>query len=843
MTDAISTIRVGGSNRATPGGYSEADTSAAEIPALVDGGVVALIGDAIGGKPGDVLEFTSLDAIRSYFTEKGSTDNPNITFYAGLLYNSNADSRITGRPSKVYIIKTNQDTQSEATMQGATGGLIDLTSVDYGGHTNQINYSVSASTTGIGRDIIIQYAGKIEAGENIGGETQFQIEYVGPAEIWTLLTVDPSSADEALLMKFNYNDNGENGASADIKPGWIAPSTATVTCASSDDDYQEIEIYGLDSSNIPAKEVLTLNGSTQVGSTSFNKVTAAIVKGVTHGNVTVSDGSTTVATFSTELFAATMTAGKVTAKSDTTDVGQAVIVTGIQSGTGVTITNTMILNGTTRVESADSFEHILSVQVSGTTTGNTIIEDVDPKTLLTLASAVDPAIGVDNSLGLYRIGDFASIDGTPTVSGVAGTDVILRGVASDGTAYVERFTGVGPTVGSAALRELTWVELGGMLDTDSVSVIFDSFKHPGSYDLATSEGLIADLVGMTAISFNDTRLWSEMDYMSAPIDGGSPSQQSNLFAQKYDMVEWINTNSGLVTAEALAGVYGPPNVTLNPVFLTGAVTAVSTNQDFFNAFDKLKAKELSIIIPLTEGASIHSYGVDHCEEMDDVNERAMIVGIGNGYSKDEVRTLTRVINSEHVGAVSQKTSHYDEFGEVFECPTYGTACVGVGQRAKSPIGEPLTWKLVDVLGISEESWDPVSDSEDMLRRGLMFLRYQESKGYYWVRSITTYQKSANKIYTEQSSMESLQGSKRDLRNFLADIVVGRPNVLFRAATIKKLAEGRLRTQAEELLIAAYANITVTKVGDLTTVEYDCAPTEPNNFVRVKVHVQIFTEEA
>ena len=148
MSTAISTVRVGSSNIATPGSYSKADTTAAQVSSPISGGRVAIIGTAASGKPQVAQTFSTLAALRQSFSQNDADGVIGVRLAGKLLYNSSNDENVNGSPESVTVVKVNRDTVGTGVLQGATGNLVNLTSLDYGAHVNSIRISVSSGTLG-----------------------------------------------------------------------------------------------------------------------------------------------------------------------------------------------------------------------------------------------------------------------------------------------------------------------------------------------------------------------------------------------------------------------------------------------------------------------------------------------------------------------------------------------------------------------------------------------------------------------------------------------------------------------------------------------------------------------
>jgi hypothetical protein len=136
-----------------PGAYSTIDASQLVPASLGLANVIAVIGDATGGKPNTPLFFRSGDAAKSVLRSGDLLDGIRMA------YDPSSDPNVGGA-DLIVAIRTNPATQATLNLAGASGTLVTLTSADYGVWNNAIQAKVEAGTTG--KKITIQYVDAIE---------------------------------------------------------------------------------------------------------------------------------------------------------------------------------------------------------------------------------------------------------------------------------------------------------------------------------------------------------------------------------------------------------------------------------------------------------------------------------------------------------------------------------------------------------------------------------------------------------------------------------------------------------------------------------------------------------
>ncbi len=273
-----------------PGSYSRVDASGLEAVGLGATGIVAMIGEAVGGRPVSSIDDPA-DLLR--FSGGGGPQQNRDTWRSGdlreaggILFDPADDAQILAGAQQIVACKVNPATQGAATLGNAQGDAVDVTSEDWGAFVNQINVSI-ADGTNQGKLISIIFEEITEAFDDIGGDNVFTLDYETDAITWDAMTAAINAAGAITCAA----TRAELGFDGDIT-ALLAQGAVRVVSADVGDTTQTVTIYGLDATGNPVSETLSLDGTTPVdGSQVFGlgDVFGAIVSGTTVGAVVVSD--------------------------------------------------------------------------------------------------------------------------------------------------------------------------------------------------------------------------------------------------------------------------------------------------------------------------------------------------------------------------------------------------------------------------------------------------------------------------------------------------------------------------------------------------------------------------
>lgn len=368
-------IFFGGRRINIPGAYSVIDASslAGVSPGAV--GIVALIGTAEGGKPLSVdSEFSDATRPEKIIQRYRSGD---LRIAGQFAFDPSNDDAIPGGAQRVVAVKVNPATQSEATL--ADDNAVDaaeLLSVDYGQFTEQISIEVAAGTAQ-GKKYTIVFEGTTEEFDNVGGSAIFDALYTPGAEGFDT-AIGTLNATNFTVASTKAELGLDTERAADIP----APGVVDVVSSAVGDTTQSITIYGLNALNVPIKEVIALNGTTNVqGALAFTSITGVRLSAAAVGTITVSDFPVTTTLFSLApavltrglvLTTNTPAAGVATVSIDV-DTAVDVVVRGLNAnGVEVAERFDMTTGNTTPVVGVVAFASIIQIELGDVPAARTI---------------------------------------------------------------------------------------------------------------------------------------------------------------------------------------------------------------------------------------------------------------------------------------------------------------------------------------------------------------------------------------------------------------------------------------------------------------------------------------
>jgi hypothetical protein len=176
-----------GASLRKPGARSRTQVNLAGGFPLAPTGIVAIIGEALGGEPGSsagVQTFTS-EQIRDIVELYKSGP---IVDAARMLVSPARDPRVANGASIIRVYKTNASLQSSLALSNGTTALFNLKSRNYGDDENLISVIVAAGVNPAARIITVQKGTKKEVLSENKNETILTVTYTG-AEVAADLTV------------------------------------------------------------------------------------------------------------------------------------------------------------------------------------------------------------------------------------------------------------------------------------------------------------------------------------------------------------------------------------------------------------------------------------------------------------------------------------------------------------------------------------------------------------------------------------------------------------------------------------------------------------------------------
>ena len=314
-------------------------------------------------------------------------------------------------------------------------------------------------------------------------------------------------------------------------------------------------------------------------------------------------------------------------------------------------------------------------------------------------------------------------------------------------------------------------------------------------------------------------------------------------------INYLNSpqSGGLVVAARPSNALLPP-APLATTYLTGGTDGTVTNTQWSNAFTTLQTQDVNWIAPLSATGSIIAMADAHVQYMSTVGrkERRAICGMALGTTDAQALTEALSLNSNRTSIVHIGYYDYDWTNQVTGLQLYSpymAAAVAAAAFSGVSPGTPLTNKALTFSGVERLLTNPTET--DPLIQGGVFCIESTSKGYYVVQSISTWLVDSKYDKVEQSVGWALDFVCQNVRNAL-DPLRGQkmtPQLLRRAVDI---TESQLRALAVQepqgpgvitgdAASPAYTGITASAAGDVLSVQFQCSPVLPANYVAVTVY--------
>ena len=475
-------------------------------------------------------------------------------------------------------------------------------------------------------------------------------------------------------------------------------------------------------------------------------------------------------------------------------------------------------------------------------------------------------IGVRVNPATKSFADLLTADGTPCIA-LESTDYGLYTGAI--RSKIE--------AGSLSGRKLTTQQGNGYFTADNIERAAFTIQYSGAEDTATitvTDGAVKlyapvgslaadiDLTAFVTIQEVVDRINSTSGFYAAVGDRSAekPALQGldhvtdqdvktapfTVRADLQAVVDWFNSvQEGFITAKRYPNVGKPPAYT-NWVGLTGGSDGNVTMAEWQSAYDALQSEDVQWVVPLSPAPAIHAMNDTHCAYMSNIArmERRGIVGMASGSSDDEAIEAVKALNSDRTSLVHLGHYDYDARGRLQLQEPYMLAATIAGAFSGVNPGTALTNKSLKIRGIERKLRNP-TDTDKLIRGGVLCVEDTTRRGYRVVKSITTWLNNNNYNRVEISVGVALDFVARNVRNALDPLrgAKGNPQTM-------ALAYSRTETTLIELarpepggpgvivgddLNPAYRNITVSLDGDVLRVEFECSPVIPINYIPVVIY--------
>jgi len=373
-------------------------------------------------------------------------------------------------------------------------------------------------------------------------------------------------------------------------------------------------------------------------------------------------------------------------------------------------------------------------------------------------------------------------------------------------------------------------------------------------------------------------------FTTSSLAGLPPRSDVALTSYVRQLVEWINTSSRLLRAEPhldrvlLSREPGAPMYL--PRVLAGEDGLHHANDaswflgDFEDALDTLLQLRVNEVVPLfsdpadlpptalapgdTTGdqslLALHLLTRDHCRQAEGPykSERNAFIAYDAPYAR--LRQHAAKVSDRNVSLVGQGVTVLDAQGNITPLPAWAMACIAAGMQAGAPIGEPLTFKYGNVLGISQRgnTWSPrsLSQSNALLQAGVLFMEPVDGKGFRFVRDLTTYLFDDNLIFTDRNVNYAVNTVSYELRTDLENRFTGLRALPATVGGMKEAAVAKLEALRDAGVIVdsfdeqrnqalyAYRNLAITVRGDVALVRVTVSPVTGINYIEITEVLQL-----
>lgn len=326
------------------------------------------------------------------------------------------------------------------------------------------------------------------------------------------------------------------------------------------------------------------------------------------------------------------------------------------------------------------------------------------------------------------------------------------------------------------------------------------------------------------------------------FDSADIAGSGNAVSLRCDVQEVIEALSAsqLVTAErpvgalkAIAEQFSGSSVSL----MSGGASSSAILSDWTTALETIESADIQIVVAWSDDADVHGALVEHLRASALAgSERNAWIGASANESLSALNTRAKALNNRNIALVGQQIRLTTPTGEAVTRDPMWLALMLASMQAGSPIATPLTRKSPNVLDVFG-AWDANKDASTAIKSGVCALS-RGPLGWRVERSVTTWLRDDNPIYSEVSANESINASVRDLRAGL-DGFIGTANQSFTANRLKSIVEGRLNRQVQDGVIKGFRNVSLEDLGDTLRVNYEVSAIEPINFISVTASVTRF----
>jgi hypothetical protein len=361
-----------------------------------------------------------------------------------------------------------------------------------------------------------------------------------------------------------------------------------------------------------------------------------------------------------------------------------------------------------------------------------------------------------------------------------------------------------------------------------------------------------------AVGPNKQRNADELDfYDDIPIK----RVYAYLRADLQDIEDYLTTFSSLVSASRIDNIYRGLATFSSPQFLAGATDGSSTNSDWADAFDAFKEERINVVVPLISKdigplsiSSINASAADHAAwgwSTTGKSERSCFVSFRG--SKAAFKNACRDLNSAYVVCVGQEVRVLNRSSELEWKDPWALACILAGLRAGAEVGEPLTFKVINVNDVRAPlaDFDPKKDYQELIEAGCTIVEPLDTGGFRCVLGNTTYGIDPSFVWNRESVVQAAGYVAYDLRYNLELAFTGTKARTGSAEAMANFIKSRMSAYLNADIIVGdddneglgYKNLSVVIEGNTAIINVSITPVQGIDFILPTIYLADIRQSA
>lgn len=404
---------------------------------------------------------------------------------------------------------------------------------------------------------------------------------------------------------------------------------------------------------------------------------------------------------------------------------------------------------------------------------------------------------------------------------------------------------------AAGERKLTTTCAGA--SGDDLDLVLENSSGVNQFTIQSLVDQIDALSGYTVVVTgpNPDRNANELDYqLNLQLLDVAAELRADIFDTKFEL-DTFGTLMGVTIISNAIRAY--VNVS-TPAFLTGGTNGISANSDFVNGLVAMEAVRINTIVPLISqdvGAltvdSINTSAKTHVIKMwSTTGKSERNAYVSKNTSKADLRSVSRTLNNQYTSMLGQQIKILNQFGDLVWRDPWAFACVCAGLQAGSEVGEPTTFKIMNVndLRVEDGTWDPKADFTSMIEDGVTIAEPLDTGGFRIVLGNTTYVTDGSFVFNRMSVVEAAGFVAFDLRANLEIEFTGTKAKTGTAVAIENFITARMTVYRDADIIVGddlndslgYKDLSVTLTGGTAVITISVTPVQGIDFLLPTIYL-------